>query len=194
MNYYQHPPLQGSRNIRLLWLKPSTGSNTSLTCDIAEVSLDGAPEFTALSYSWESHRGDGWIICNSAQLKISANCEAALRSLQLASVKRALWIDAICIDQTSIADKNQQIPIMQEIYGRAKEVVLWLGPSNKHTNGIMRILKANNRLHYSEQKHTPIDNMQKGAALLVAKGIVKIILGVIALIRKSSLSRNRMWR
>jgi hypothetical protein len=38
-----------------------------------------------------------------------------------------MWTDAICIDQTSVVDKNQQVPLMGDIYRKAHEVVIWLG-------------------------------------------------------------------
>lgn len=36
-------------------------------------------------------------------------------------------MDAICIDQTSIDDKNQQVPLMGQIYASASQVLVWLG-------------------------------------------------------------------
>ncbi|KAF2001710.1 HET-domain-containing protein [Amniculicola lignicola CBS 123094] len=38
-----------------------------------------------------------------------------------------LWIDSICIDQTSIPERNQQVKHMGEIYTKAQRVVVWLG-------------------------------------------------------------------
>ncbi len=37
------------------------------------------------------------------------------------------WIDAICIDQSSIAEKSMQVPLMSDIYTRAHTVFVWLG-------------------------------------------------------------------
>ena len=39
-----------------------------------------------------------------------------------------LWIDALCIDQFSEAEKNHQVSMMGEIYDRAGLVLTWLGP------------------------------------------------------------------
>jgi hypothetical protein len=38
-----------------------------------------------------------------------------------------LWIDAICIDQTSVQERNQQVQFMHNIYRTADEVLIWLG-------------------------------------------------------------------
>lgn len=37
------------------------------------------------------------------------------------------WIDAICIDQESVKERNHQLRIMSEIYSQAKFVFVWLG-------------------------------------------------------------------
>lgn len=45
-----------------------------------------------------------------------------------------IWIDAMCIDQSSPQDKAQQIPNMAHIYGRAEKVILWLGPDHEYSS------------------------------------------------------------
>ncbi|KAH6714205.1 heterokaryon incompatibility protein-domain-containing protein [Leptodontidium sp. MPI-SDFR-AT-0119] len=40
---------------------------------------------------------------------------------------RKLWIDALCIDQSSHEDKEYQIRLMDYIYTRAETVLIWLG-------------------------------------------------------------------
>jgi Heterokaryon incompatibility protein (HET) len=37
-------------------------------------------------------------------------------------------IDAICINQRNIPERNEQVKIIREIYHNAKGVVAWLGP------------------------------------------------------------------
>jgi hypothetical protein len=58
---------------------------------------------------------------------------------------RVLWVDAICIDQFSVPDKNQQIPIMLEIYSRAAEVILWLGEVNTMTSRGFMLFRQEDR-------------------------------------------------
>ncbi len=42
------------------------------------------------------------------------------------------WIDQLCIDQRNIPERNKQVAMMDEIYSRAKETLIWVGP-NKST-------------------------------------------------------------
>lgn len=41
-----------------------------------------------------------------------------------------MWIDAICINQSSNAERNIQVSKMAEIYSRANNVCIWLGDSD----------------------------------------------------------------
>jgi hypothetical protein len=38
-----------------------------------------------------------------------------------------VWIDQICIDQKSLAERSAQVKLMGEIYTRAANVLVWLG-------------------------------------------------------------------
>jgi hypothetical protein len=38
-----------------------------------------------------------------------------------------LWIDALCIDQADARERTHQVGIMSEIFGRADQVISWLG-------------------------------------------------------------------
>ena len=42
---------------------------------------------------------------------------------------RPLWIDAICIDQASLSERNHQVAQMGAIYAAAAHVIIWLGNS-----------------------------------------------------------------
>ena len=54
----------------------------------------------------------------------------ALQRLRNTSEPRLLWIDAICIDQHNIKDRNHQVARMRDIYAHALRVLIWLGMSD----------------------------------------------------------------
>ncbi|PMD33029.1 hypothetical protein L207DRAFT_518383 [Hyaloscypha variabilis F] len=60
-------------------------------------------------------------------VKIRQNLFDALLSLRLTDVARTLWVDAICINQENIEERNHQVSQMAAIYGQAQSVVVWLG-------------------------------------------------------------------
>ncbi|KAF2825343.1 HET-domain-containing protein [Ophiobolus disseminans] len=39
----------------------------------------------------------------------------------------SLWIDALCIDQSNIAERNHQVQQMEWIYSNAFRVISWMG-------------------------------------------------------------------
>jgi len=47
--------------------------------------------------------------------------------LKYANPARTFWIDALCIDQDSIHEKNHQVAQMGSIYAKSIEVISWLG-------------------------------------------------------------------
>lgn len=77
-----------------------------------------------------------------------------LHALRLRNEIGALWIDAICInqDEGNPHEKNEQIPMMAEIYETAIEVYIWLGPSAEDSDYVMETLNSGNREAYKTPK------------------------------------------
>ncbi|RYP64886.1 hypothetical protein DL771_008563 [Monosporascus sp. 5C6A] len=128
---YEYSPLPGKRYIRILQLKNSSsvGFNDVLECDLITVSLDKPVlsfTYRAISYTWDNQKFDRYILCSGKKLAITQNCEDVLRHMLLRQ-RLHVWIDALCIDQSSKEEKDMQIPLMGEIYGRAHLVNVWLG-------------------------------------------------------------------
>jgi len=94
---------------------------------LKETSIDNPRSYEALSYTWDSQACDRPVRCGGKLLYITLNAEAALRRLRLRDKARYIWIDAICINQASTAEKNIQVSMMAEIYSKATLVVVWLG-------------------------------------------------------------------
>ena len=66
--------------------------------------------------------------------------EAVLRYAEGEGRKCYLWVDAICIDQNSDEERSAQVPLMRQIYGNAKSVLVWLGPEADRSDAIMSVL------------------------------------------------------
>jgi hypothetical protein len=126
MDLYCHKSLSNSRSIRLLNLLPS-GDQQALQCKLIETSLDDQVDYEALSYVWGEQNPDVDVVCEGEKLALTNNCRTALQRLQYNSRGRMLWVDAICIDQGSISERNHQVRLMREIYSRARQVLIWLG-------------------------------------------------------------------
>jgi hypothetical protein len=68
--------------------------------------------------------------CGAGFLTITENLEAALRQLQQSDKPITLWVDAVCIDQTNLFERSEQVRSMGRIYHQAERVIVWLGPQS----------------------------------------------------------------
>jgi Heterokaryon incompatibility protein (HET) len=127
MSYFLHSPLADPESeIRLVILQPGK-KYESVHCDLITVPSISAKPFEALSYCWGRTNVTNTIFVHGKSLRISPNLEQALRHLRMRNSQRSLWIDAICINQTDIPEKNKQVPKMRQIYKHASEVLVWIG-------------------------------------------------------------------
>lgn len=108
---------------------------------------DFQPKYEALSYTWgptedseiayiepEMQNCTAAAILNDRReggecvtLELRQNLTLALRHLRYADKVRVMWIDALCINQEDISERNEQVKRMANIYRMAHRVVAWLG-------------------------------------------------------------------
>ncbi|KAK3390634.1 heterokaryon incompatibility protein-domain-containing protein [Podospora didyma] len=129
---HSNEPLSADRSIRILLLEPAPSLDKPLRGSLCEIALAFNPEYHALSYVWGAPDAlAGGVISITAHdtdchLSISAICSQALMHLRHTEKFQLLWVDAICIDQTSDAEKSTQVGVMADVYRQAAKVVAWL--------------------------------------------------------------------
>lgn len=120
-----------TNHIRLL--RPSRSDPTSKSWKLKTFSIQKAPQFAALSYSWGNRPADTPICINTGTIErhvhISKDVSNCLKRLRDINQLEWLWIDALCINQASNQEKSHQVTIMRSIYAAAKLVYVWLGES-----------------------------------------------------------------
>ncbi|EHK26244.1 uncharacterized protein TRIVIDRAFT_8990, partial [Trichoderma virens Gv29-8] len=128
----------GQRSIRLIKVYGAANRDDDIYVDLVTASLDKAPPYEALSYTWDSQLSDQVIYANGRKFFITKNTHDAIRRLRLEPGEtRYLWIDAICINQNDIAEKSSQVAMMANIYKNAKQVDIWLGNGNSSSDYIL---------------------------------------------------------
>ena len=183
MSFFTYRSLTPDKQrIRLINLLPygdrPAGPDDTIACTVSHVSLNDAPTFTALSYSWGGLELTCRISLNGQPFGVTANLETALRHLQLSSDIRTLWIDALSIDQNDEIEKSEQVQQMGQIYSRANKVIAWLGPAEEDSDlavdwivrfgtrsyelgiGTTPELRLRHLLSVSEDKSLPNQNLQ----------------------------------
>jgi hypothetical protein len=125
------PLLPGRDRIRLLRLLPHESRNAPIQCQLFNYTLQDSGRRThpyeALSYVWGDWVNPESISVDGYKLLVTQNLYKALSHLRHGSIERILWVDAVCINQSDIPEKEQQIRFMAKIYAQASCVVVWLG-------------------------------------------------------------------
>jgi Heterokaryon incompatibility protein (HET) len=116
-------------SIRLAILRPAPREGT-IRITLAHATFASRPRYEALSYTWGNPNEVKAIELNGSPVNIRDNLWSALVSLRDAREERVLWIDAICINQSDVEERNRQVQLMAHIYSRAKQVIVWLGTLN----------------------------------------------------------------
>ncbi|KAK5657592.1 hypothetical protein OQA88_3167 [Cercophora sp. LCS_1] len=88
-----------------------------MTLDVGE-SLFGILRFLSFTNTPKSWSGDS---TESAEAEQSRE----------ASLRKPVWIDAICINQNDLEERKAQVMLMGQIYRSAKVVMGWLGPKDR---------------------------------------------------------------
>jgi hypothetical protein len=128
---YRYVPLACSGNeIRLMTLKQATAWAEPIRCEIQHTQVDDS-DYLAISYTWGSLTDCQSIFVDDKIILCRANLYSALQNLRRQSEDLILWVDAICIDQSSLEERNQQVGMMRYIYNNATRVIVWLGPSSE---------------------------------------------------------------
>lgn len=150
-DYSVYTPLDRSRKeIRLAQLLPGSPRDPIkvVTRAVPYPWTSLFPAWLALSYTWGSldetrkilftqappknnigGGGDGDQVDTPPAILFSCttNLEMALRELRKERNALFLWIDALCINQSDMEEREYQVTMMAEIYSHARQVVVWLG-------------------------------------------------------------------
>lgn len=168
---FSHTPLDlSSPSIRLLEVLPGRSKDGRIRCTIRNSTI--SDEYTCLSYVWGSSEGlkkhklieinDGIFEVRTnlwSFLDLASSERARHNNLRLPStydevfdfeaVAKSLWIDALCIDQGNLAERNAQVQQMGAIYKNAKHVISWLGRS-EHAAPLLRRIRHEEGPHADE--------------------------------------------
>lgn len=132
--YYALDP--DNSDIRLIKLLPGAFSS-EIHCSMGYCSLNDGIRYEALSYVWGGSSGAQHIMLDGRPFNVTDNLHLALQFLRRpeGGSERLFWVDAVCINQDDVEEKNSQVAMMGEIYSKAERVVCWLGGPTE--NGIV---------------------------------------------------------
>lgn len=143
MLYYKYPSrLSKSDTIRLIRLLPNADETAPIVCDLVNYDMssrkNGAHRYECLSYVWGDQTDTFSIFIrdgeSQSRFNVTQNLQEALLQLRDAAFERILWADMICINQSDMTERSQQVGIMARIYGCAHRVIVWLGKQSEDSS------------------------------------------------------------
>ena len=130
---FQHERLRLSdKSIRLVQIQGSSSTNDVISLRITQFAIHKRPPYTAISYTWGSAVDLKDVRINGRLFKVRANLWHLLKHLRNRGENRFLWVDALCIDQVYLPERNFHVQLMSRIYEDAGFAIVWLGlPSDE---------------------------------------------------------------
>lgn len=123
---------QARNQIRLFKLDPCR-TGDKITGSFLYAYIEECPSYTALSYAWGDDVAAGTIRVGrndnlDTDLGVADNLLRFLRvQSRMITKPKFFWIDAICINQEDLSERNHQVGLMKLIYTNASDVYVWLG-------------------------------------------------------------------
>jgi len=147
MQFEEEPPpsiyraLSDQSEIRLVILAPSTRFEHPIECRLEHAIIGNCKPFEALSYVWGKPDFTKVITLDDQKVRITERLAAVLRHLRLPRQERTLWIDAICINQRDLAERQEQVGYFRDIYSSCSSDILWLSPGNQDSSEGMSVVR-----------------------------------------------------
>lgn len=118
--------------IRLLTLHLAQTTKLTLSCTLSHAALtpltrSGIPGYEALSYVWGQPDLSKKILLNNWDFWITPILEYILLNLRRRDRTRVLWVDALCINQWDVRERNFQVALMLEVYSHCRQDIAWVG-------------------------------------------------------------------
>ncbi|KAK6343394.1 hypothetical protein TWF730_010983 [Orbilia blumenaviensis] len=137
-----------TREIRLLSLpcrnKQKDIDGGTITCNflppMTPESVRTDYEYEALSYT-SGPEEYVKIRVDERDFEIRQNLASAIKNLILDDKPRFLWIDQICINEANNTERSSQVRLMQEVYGKATDVIVWLGEEEEESDLVFDVLE-----------------------------------------------------
>lgn len=138
---YAYVPLDPvAKEIRLIVLHASEDPNETVKMHLAHAPMKTDVGYQAISYTWGKNEAMKDIIVTGQLLSVTESLERFLRVIRGPKSPVVLWIDAICIDQSSIYERDRQLPRMAAIYDTAAFVLASLGDMDEDAELAMRLI------------------------------------------------------
>jgi len=123
--YSLAPFSDSTKEIRLITIEPGNFSD-GICCGLKVVPINSADEYETLSYTWGDTSATEEIKIGAMVCNVTKNLRDALRHIRSEQGVKIIWVDAICINQADLAERNTQVQMMRAIYSNASVMNAWI--------------------------------------------------------------------
>lgn len=126
--FFEHAPLDHQKaSLRLVRVLNTPSPEGYIQCEVRHTSIDDS--YICLSYVWGEQDRGHMILLDNKLFRVRENLYDFLVIARKKTRLQSEWlfVDALCIDQTDIEERNHQVQQMGLVYSRAKEVMSWFG-------------------------------------------------------------------
>ncbi|PMD36727.1 HET-domain-containing protein [Hyaloscypha variabilis F] len=140
---FPYKPLDSSKSeIRVINLKHGVAPSP-VECTLQHIPMASKSRgfYRALSYTWGPSEPTKVLLLDHIQIEVRENLWQALYHLRQPDADLSLWVDALCINQEDIPERNEQVSRMGTLYNQAEEVIVWLGPRKDDSDTAVSAIK-----------------------------------------------------
>ncbi|KAI0142238.1 heterokaryon incompatibility protein-domain-containing protein [Xylariaceae sp. FL1272] len=154
-------------HIRLLKLEGFTGkgANKLPAFSIHVISIHAQPKYSALSYVWGVNTASHEIALDYRPVLVGQNLYNFCFYLTQEfweygppDIWNYIWVDALCIDQNNLMERNQQVAMMDTIYSNAVVVIVWLGELRPDEIAMSRLSGEERERELQRRREEPLMN------------------------------------
>jgi hypothetical protein len=148
---------QAAAHIRLIEVHDCEPDDLVIRVSIHVTSVEDAPTYQAVSYTWGDENVQEHIhamhasslsrtalapsVTNDGFMTVRKNCADVLRQIRHFKTSKYYWIDAICIDQQNVPEKNVQVGRMGATFKQADCVLACIGMHDQSSQLIVSMFE-----------------------------------------------------
>lgn len=157
MSEYRYSDISSeTREIRLLTFVHN-GVDDPIKVPLSTAHLDETPHYSTASYYWGDEAELSTLLVNDFRLVVPSSAVAALTRIHELACESPVWIDALCIDQQNMREREGQVALMGIMYKSAMSNLISL--EDKDATAALRGIAEPSRGLLKETKGVELANI-----------------------------------
>lgn len=169
----------GTQNAELDLMVTASGMTVRQALELTDMSPEMIEEVCGRASNLADDSAE--IILDGVPVLVGQNLEKALRTLrEIPEISNGtrVWVDALCINQQDVQEKNFEVKRMGEIYRKADRVVSYLGEESDQSGHILEFMDAIGEVMQQANVLAPITlgflrNIQADMAFSMARFLLR---------------------